>query len=84
MRSPAMHGIPTHCVPQYSTALLGKEIKMKKEPRIFVSVNMDYMLITIDGTPYKKELTDDFLIFINQQVAEVMRERNRVNAKNNI
>jgi len=57
---------------------------MKEEPRIFVSVNMDYMLITIDGTPYKKELTDDFLIFINQQVAEVMRERNRVNAKNNI
>ena len=57
---------------------------MKEEPRIFVSVNMDYMLITIDGTPYRKKLTDDFLIFINQQVAEVMRERNRVNAKNNI
>ena len=35
---------------------------MKEEPRIFVSVNTEYMLITIDGTPYKKELTDDFLI----------------------
>lgn len=57
---------------------------MKEEPRIFVSVNMEYMLITIDGIPYRKDLTDDFLIFINQQVAEVMRERNYVNAKSNI
>ena len=57
---------------------------MKKKPRLFVSVNMEYMLITIDGTPYRKELTDDFLIFINHQVAEVMRERNYVNAKSNI
>ncbi len=79
-----MYGMATHCVAQHSTALLCKEIKMKEEPRIFVSVNMDYMLITIDGVPYKKKLTDDFLVFINQQVAESMRERNRVNAKNNI
>tara|TARA_B100000212_G_scaffold52478_1_gene34290 strand:+ start:4768 stop:4941 length:174 start_codon:yes stop_codon:yes gene_type:complete len=57
---------------------------MKKEPRIFVSVNTEYMLITIDGTPYKKELTDDFLIFINQQIAQTMKERKYVNAKDNI
>ncbi len=57
---------------------------MKKEPRIFVSVNTEYMLITIDGTPYKKELTDDFLIFINQQIAQTMKERKYVHAKDNI
>lgn len=78
-----MYGMATHCVAQHSTALLCKEIKME-EPRIFVSVNMDYMLITIDGVPYKKKLEDDFLVFINQQIAESMRERNRVNDKNNI
>ena len=82
-RCPAMYGIATHCVAQHSTALLCKESIME-EPRIFVSVNMDYMLITIDGVPYKKKLKDDFLVFINQQIAESMRERNRVNAKNNI
>ena len=57
---------------------------MKEEPRIFVSVNTEYMLIIIDGTPYKKELTDDFLIFINQQIAQTMKERKYVNAKDNI
>ena len=76
-----MYGMATHCVAQHSTAVLFKDIKME-EPRIFVSVNMDYMLITIDGVPYKKKLTDDFLVFINQQIAESMRERNRVNDKN--
>tara|TARA_R110000851_G_scaffold240004_1_gene392732 strand:+ start:344 stop:580 length:237 start_codon:yes stop_codon:yes gene_type:complete len=78
-----MYGIATHCVAQHSTALLCKESIME-EPRIFVSVNMDYMLITIDGVPYKKKLKDDFLVFINQQIAESMRERNRVNDKSNI
>tara|TARA_R100001440_G_scaffold53364_3_gene72995 strand:- start:478 stop:660 length:183 start_codon:yes stop_codon:yes gene_type:complete len=59
-------------------------LDIKEKPRIFVSVNTEYMLITIDGTPYKKELTDDFLIFINQQIAQTMKERKYVNAKDNI
>tara|TARA_R100000742_G_C4228246_1_gene50390 strand:+ start:66 stop:242 length:177 start_codon:yes stop_codon:yes gene_type:complete len=54
-----------------------------EDNRIFVSVNSEYMLITIGGKPYKKYLDDRFLIFLNQQVGTALQERQSVRNKDN-